>query len=327
MVDSASCTYNCHGYAWHVSEDIYAPKCWVTSENVVNCYIGDGSYEMTTEEHAEKVVYFTGARTDYPFHSAIKSTTHSGMFESKFTDGPLFRHPLRVCSFYDASIKYYRMPCRTQYKNRTISVNLTITGCDTLVIQEVAIMDSTVLVTANKIVILQSGFSAEIGSDVTISVGNNTAAVVPLFYGTGENQSESAQPVSSVCKNNTFENITIFPNPTTGELRITSERANKWTGEQVNKWTGERANEWTGEQVNEWTGEQVNKWTSERANEIEVYDIYGKKVGAKFPSNKLEGWQPQADGVVINISHLQAGIYFVKIETENGAVTKKIIKY
>jgi hypothetical protein len=40
----------------------------------------------------------------------------------------------------------------------------------------------------------------------------------------------------------------------------------------------------------------------------------------------LEGWQPQADGVVINISNLPAGIYVVKIFTDQGEVIEKFIK-
>jgi len=40
----------------------------------------------------------------------------------------------------------------------------------------------------------------------------------------------------------------------------------------------------------------------------------------------MEGLQPQADGVVLNISHLSNGIYFIKIETKTGTVMKKIIK-
>jgi hypothetical protein len=71
-------------------------------------------------------------------------------------------------------------------------------------------------------------------------------------------------------------------------------------------------------------------------NNIEIYDVYGKNVGAKFPFNFLkgcpkggvvkEGWQPQADGVVINISHLVNGIYFLRIQTEQEIIVKKIIK-
>jgi len=82
--------------------------------------------------------------------------------------------------------------------------------------------------------------------------------------------------------------IKVYPNPTTGELRIANYEL--------------------------------------RIDNIEIFDIYGRKVGAKFPSNVLEGWQPQADGVVLNISHLNSGIYFMKITTEQGVITKKIIK-
>ena len=74
------------------------------------------------------------------------------------------------------------------------------------------------------------------------------------------------------------------------------------------------------------TGEfKVQGFNSSKVQSIEIFDIYGREVGGIFPSNVLEGWT-QADGVVINISHLQKGIYFVKIKTEQGIVTKKIIK-
>jgi len=84
-------------------------------------------------------------------------------------------------------------------------------------------------------------------------------------------------------------NFKIYPNPAKDELRIVSER--------------------------------VDEWTSGRVDGIEIYDIFGRKQKAesrkgKFPSNSLEGWQPQADGVVINLSHLTPGIYFVKISNE-----------
>ena len=81
---------------------------------------------------------------------------------------------------------------------------------------------------------------------------------------------------------------TLVPNPTTGELRIEN-------------------------------GELI-------IMEVEVFDVYGRKQKGNSPPF-MEGWQPQADGVVINISHLQAGIYFVRISTETGTITKKIIKH
>jgi hypothetical protein len=51
---------------------------------------------------------------------------------------------------------------------------------------------------------------------------------------------------------------------------------------------------------------------------VEVFDIYGRKQShaAHLTDNEF----------VIDISHLQAGLYFVKIETEKGTVSQKIIK-
>ena len=82
--------------------------------------------------------------------------------------------------------------------------------------------------------------------------------------------------------------IKIYPNPTTGELHIQSSKF--------------------------------------KVQSVEIFDISGRKVGAQFPSNVLEGWQPQADGVVIDLTVLQAGVYFVNINTEMGKIVKKIVK-
>jgi len=98
----------------------------------------------------------------------------------------------------------------------------------------------------------------------------------------------------------------VYPNPTTGVIYISSGR--------------------------------VDEWTSGQVDEIGVYDIFGRKQKAegrkqkaegrkeKFPSNELEGWNLKADGVAIDISHLPAGIYFLKISTQQGDCIKKVIK-
>jgi len=52
---------------------------------------------------------------------------------------------------------------------------------------------------------------------------------------------------------------------------------------------------------------------------VEVFDVYGRK-HESTKARKHEG------EVLIDISHLSAGIYFVKIRTEAGIVTQKIIK-
>ena len=94
--------------------------------------------------------------------------------------------------------------------------------------------------------------------------------------------------------------LQIYPNPTTGQLTISFAELAP-------------------------SGAAVDN-VQLTINNVEIFDVYGRKVWAKFPSNVLEGWQPQADGVVINISHLQTGLYFVKIQTEAGNVVKKVVK-
>ena len=89
------------------------------------------------------------------------------------------------------------------------------------------------------------------------------------------------------------DDIIVFPNPTTGKLQVSSYKLQVFS--------------------------------------IEVFDIYGRKQKAEIRKQQgnsppfMEGWQPQADGVVINISHLSEGVYFVKITTDAGEIIKKVI--
>jgi len=80
---------------------------------------------------------------------------------------------------------------------------------------------------------------------------------------------------------NLFAGINIFPNPTTGELRITNYLL--------------------------------------RIESIEIFDVIGKKV---FSNHHVT----PSSNHLINISHLQGGLYFVKIQTEAGEMVKKIVK-
>ena len=72
--------------------------------------------------------------------------------------------------------------------------------------------------------------------------------------------------------------IKVYPNPTTGELRVES--------------------------------------TKFRIENIVIYDIFGKV-------QRIENWKTEN---TIDISHLSAGIYFVKICTEAGEVVRKVLK-
>jgi hypothetical protein len=80
---------------------------------------------------------------------------------------------------------------------------------------------------------------------------------------------------------NALENITLTPNPTTGELTITNYEL--------------------------------------RITGVEIYDVYGRNVSSHHLITSSSNHH-------INISHLQSGIYFVKISTEIGEIVKKIVK-
>jgi len=81
---------------------------------------------------------------------------------------------------------------------------------------------------------------------------------------------------------NNYSSLRVFPNPTTGELTIDNGQLT--------------------------------------INNVEVFDIYGRKQKAESRKQKAEG------GVVIDLSPLAAGIYFVKIYTEKGIFVEKLLK-
>jgi hypothetical protein len=66
------------------------------------------------------------------------------------------------------------------------------------------------------------------------------------------------------------------------------------------------------------TGEIYVTCHASRVTNIEVFDVYGRKCHASRVTCHKNN---------IDISHLHAGLYFIKITTEKGNITKKIIKY
>jgi hypothetical protein len=126
-------------------------------------------------------------------------------------------------------------------------------------------------------IIYQSKFT-----DNNVTGVENYKYVLSAYYNNGmesKNSDGSTINIKEVLNSNIV--VTVYPNPTTGELRITNYEL--------------------------------------RINSIEVFDVYGKKVS----SNHLI---PTSSNHHISISHLPACIYFLKIETAQGATMKKIIK-
>jgi hypothetical protein len=67
------------------------------------------------------------------------------------------------------------------------------------------------------------------------------------------------------------------------------------------------------------TGELIINNEQLTMNNVEVFDVFGRKQS----SHHLI---PTSSHHLFNISHLQAGIYFLKITTDTGEVVKKVIK-
>ena len=110
------------------------------------------------------------------------------------------------------------------------------------------------------------------------SSADSTTAVEPP---PNDNVINLRQSMSSACEKSALENITIYPNPTTGELQVTSYEL--------------------------------------QVTNVEIFDVYGRKLS----SHHLITLSSHRK---IDISHLNSGIYFVKISTVAGEVIKKIIK-
>ncbi|MCP4220592.1 MAG: hypothetical protein GY765_38550 [bacterium] len=99
VLKPASQTYNCHGYAWHVSEG--GGNIWIgcTTTTAEDIYWLDGSYCEVLEAQATKISYSGD-------HSAIKAG--GGYYISKWGRAPLMKHTPGYCpSGYGSPAKFY----------------------------------------------------------------------------------------------------------------------------------------------------------------------------------------------------------------------------
>lgn len=98
---SSSGTFNCHGYAWSISEG--GPTRWIgyyvqTDEDV---YMTDGSYiQVCSETHPGKISWGSGD------HTAI-TTGITGRWKSKWNRFPLMDHNWNDTPYGTTNLKYY----------------------------------------------------------------------------------------------------------------------------------------------------------------------------------------------------------------------------
>lgn len=110
---SSSNTYNCHAYAWHISQG--GGNCWLGAYTTwaEDIYWQDGSYAETTPQGPQqKVSYLPDWEAN---HSAI-TTSSNNIFKSKWGYGPLMQHAHNYCPFYyqgSTTFKFYYNPWPT----------------------------------------------------------------------------------------------------------------------------------------------------------------------------------------------------------------------
>ena len=122
IIGSSTTTYNCHSYAWNITEG--GDYVWINESPDLHYYWDDGSYVETTQALGDKVYYNNSD------HSSIKSKTVSGMYESKWHDGPIMRHPIGYGPYSNMSTrKYYAKPPQISGHNivtNTVSSTFTL---------------------------------------------------------------------------------------------------------------------------------------------------------------------------------------------------------
>ncbi|MBA7546867.1 hypothetical protein ES705_39268 [subsurface metagenome] len=104
---TATYEYNCHGYAWYVSED--ENNVWISDKdrynnpNLLKFWTGSESYvETASSENGRKVYY------EDDDHSAITTTSTSYVI-SKWGGGPLYRHKKADCPYVSTGLVYYQL--------------------------------------------------------------------------------------------------------------------------------------------------------------------------------------------------------------------------
>lgn len=101
----ATTTYNCHAYAWHITEG--GENVWINQTNIggPSTYISDGSYIGTSQSDPEatKVSYPNGD------HSAIIPYPLSVYFISKWGASCLMKHSYNNCPYNTSGLRFYKL--------------------------------------------------------------------------------------------------------------------------------------------------------------------------------------------------------------------------
>lgn len=103
ILKTASPTYNCHSYAWNLTDG--GNECWINatiknSNDNISKYWTNDYYGRTTADKANKVFYYDSD------HSAVVSNAE-GKYISKWGAGPLVRHDPGYGPYNNMDKRYY----------------------------------------------------------------------------------------------------------------------------------------------------------------------------------------------------------------------------
>ena len=101
IIDEATCAYNCHAYAWYISEggkEYWIDQYYEDNDNVSNFW-NDGTYKETHMDFAQKIYYPVGD------HSAVAETPIT--YISKWGRMPLVRHASNYGPYNRSELKYF----------------------------------------------------------------------------------------------------------------------------------------------------------------------------------------------------------------------------
>lgn len=210
ILEAASRTYNCHGYAWCMSEN--GPTRWIgmsrftgdDSNTHEDIYMTDGSYtQVTAGIGPRKVCYYTGD------HSAVTSD-ESGIFISKWGEYPLMRHAPNDC-YYNASDLRYFVKTSLMTINGSNSVS---SSAQTYTLSYTPAGTINWTVSSNLQII--SGQGTPSISVKSNGVGNGTISVSMTHNFAGQNVTTS-----------TFKNVTVgVPDPNLIDVTIGGQSSN-----------------------------------------------------------------------------------------------------
>ncbi|MCL2042078.1 MAG: T9SS type A sorting domain-containing protein [Bacteroidales bacterium] len=113
---------------------------------------------------------------------------------------------------------------------------------------------------------------------------------------------------TGIVETDNYPSLRIYPNPTDGMLYITDYRH-------------------CGLDPQSPENDEIAGQARNDIKHVDVFDVMGRTVHVEMHGCASLQWRQQQPTTTLDISELPTGIYFLHIQTDNGVITRKIIKY